>query len=331
MRPKKTSITTLAAATGLSLATVSRALAGAASVTPATRERVMAAAAELHYVRDQAAVRLKTGKTQALAFVMDRQDAVQPGFQEFLRGLSDALRDTAYHVIVLPQSDSRDALETVQYAVQQGMCDGFVLSYTSPQDRRVAYLQAQGIAFVTYGRTALPEHDDVDFDNTLFARCSVDALAARGRQRLGILLPGAAASFHAHLVQGFEQACVRHGLHGQSLEAISLDDGPRSIHDWALQQLRHFDGLIITREAPLLPVLGAMQALGLVCGRELDLVLKHSSQLPQYLRQPLLTCFEDMHHAGQTLARCMLHRFENPDGSKSHFLFPPPALETSHD
>ena len=330
MRPKKTSITTLATATGLSLATVSRALAGSASVTESTRARVLEAAQQLQYVRDQAAVRLKTGKTHAIAFVMDRQDAAQPGFQDFLLGLSDALRDTPYHLIVLPQSTSRDAMETVHYAVRQGLCDGFVLSYTRPQDRRVAFLQEQGIAFVTYGRTRQAEHDDVDFDNHAFAEQAVQALAARGRQRLGIMLPHASASFYGHLTDGFAASCARLGLSGQMLEAISVDDAPRGIHGWAMQQLRQFDALVVTREAPLLPVLAAMQALGLVCGRDMDLVIKHSSQLPHYVHQPLLACFEDMHHAGETLAHCMLERFQHPHGPKRHVLFSPPPLETTH-
>lgn len=335
MRTKKTSITTLAEVTGLSLATVSRALAGSASVTDATRAKVLEAAEKLHYVRDQAAVRLKTGKTHALAFVMDRQDAVQPGFQDFLLGLSDALRDTDYHLIVLPQPTDGDALETVHFAVRQGLCDGFVLSYTSPQDTRVAFLQEKGIPFVTYGRTALPEHDDVDFDNYAFSGMAVTALAARNRGRLGIMLPAASASFYGHLADGFSQACKQKKVAGTLLEAISLDDTPHRIYDWALNNLKQFDGLVITREAPLLPVLGAMQALGLVCGKDIDLVIKHSSQLPRYVREPLLACFEDMHLAGLTLARCMLERFEQPKHSvtrpHSHILFSPPALETTHD
>lgn len=335
MRTKKTSITTLAEATGLSLATVSRALAGSANVTEATRAKVLEAAEKLHYVRDQAAVRLKTGKTHALAFVMDRQDAVQPGFQDFLLGLSDALRDTDYHLIVLPQPSGGDALETVHYAVRQGLCDGFVLSYTSPQDGRVAYLQQQGIPFVTYGRTAMPAHDDVDFDNHAFSQMAVSALADRQRRRLGIMLPAPEASFYQHLADGFRQACAQQGASGTLLEAISLDDTPHRIHDWALHSLQQFDGLVITREAPLLPVLDAMRALGLVCGRDMDIVIKHSSPLPRYVREPLLACFEDMHLAGLTLARCMLERFNQAPQTAarpySHILFSPPALETNHD
>ena len=87
MSAEKPTVRTLAQATGLSLATVSRALSGSASVLPATRERVLSVARELHYVRDRAAVRLKTGKTQVLAFMMDRYDASQPGFKHLMLGV----------------------------------------------------------------------------------------------------------------------------------------------------------------------------------------------------------------------------------------------------
>jgi hypothetical protein len=42
---------------------VSRALSGSEAVLPETRDKVLAAAKRLNYVRDRAAVRLKTGKT----------------------------------------------------------------------------------------------------------------------------------------------------------------------------------------------------------------------------------------------------------------------------
>ena len=51
---KKATIGTIADVTGLSLATVSRALSGSDAVLPETREKVVAAAKKLNYVRDRA-------------------------------------------------------------------------------------------------------------------------------------------------------------------------------------------------------------------------------------------------------------------------------------
>ena len=330
MHPRKASITTLAKATGLSSATVSRALAGSPSVLPDTRDKVLQAARELHYVRDRAAVRLKTGKTNTLAFIMDRQDAIQPGFKDFLVGLGDALQHTDYHLIVLPQLAGQDALDSVRYVMERGLADGLVLTYTAPRDARVRWLQEQSFPFITYGRTQLPAHDGVDFANEQFAAMAVDTLVAQGRKRLGILLPAAGASFHQHLADGFAHACERLGVAGACVQAVHLDEPPNAIYQWACEHARAFDGLVLTREAPALPLLSALADAGLQVGRDIDLAIKYSSPLPQYIRQPFWACFEDMHQAGLTLGTRMLARFAQPGLASSQQLFSPPPLELFH-
>lgn len=330
MQAKKASITTIAKATGLSSATVSRALAGLPSVQPETREKVLQAARELRYVRDRAAVRLKTGSSNSLAFIMDRQDAIQPGFKDFLLGLGDALQGTDYHLIVLPQLVGQNGLDSVRYVVERGLADGLVLTYAAPQDARVGWLQEQGFPFVTYGRTQLAAHDSVDFANETFATNAVATLAAQGRQRLGILLPEAGASFHQHLADGFRRECQARGVVGECVQAVSLDDAPGDIYQWARNNARRFDGLVLTREAPILPLLSALADSGLQVGQDIELVIKYSSPLPQYIRQPFWGCFEDMHRAGHALGACMLERFAQPDMPVSQQLFLPPTLEPFH-
>jgi LacI family transcriptional regulator len=332
MSSAKPTVHTLARATGLSLATVSRALSGSGSVLPATRERVLAAARELHYVRDRAAVRLKTGKTQVVAFMMDRLDARQPGYKQLMLGISDAMRGSDYHLIVLPDTRDEDPLSGVRYVVERGLADGLLLSHTTAADARVRYLQQQGFAFVTHGRTRLPQaHAYVDFANEQFAALAVRALASRGRQRLGILLPQPGSEFRDHLGEGFERACAEHGVTGSRVHEVSLDDGPEALYQWALREAARFDGLVLSLEAPALPLLGALADVRLQPGRDIDIVVKYSSDLPHYIRQPLLACFEDLHATGLTLGRELLKQLRQPGAPPRQLLFSPPALETLHE
>ena len=333
MSTDKPTVRTLAQATGLSLATVSRALSGSASVLPATRERVLTVARELHYVRDRAAVRLKTGKTQVLAFMMDRYDASQPGFKHLMLGISDATQGTDYHLIVLPDRPGVDPLSGVLYVVERGLADGLLMSHTTPDDPRVRYLLEQGFPFVTHGRTRLAQpHAWVDFANEQFAALGVQALAARGRRRLAILLPQPGSEFRDHLGDGFERACAAHGVRGERVLSVSLDDGPEAIYRWARAEASRFDGIVLSLEAPALPLLGALADTQRQPGRDVDVVLKYSSDLPHFIRQPLIVCFEDLHLAGLTLGRQLLAQLQQaPGAAPQHVLFSPPALETLHD
>lgn len=328
MPAAKATLNTLAQATGLSLATVSRALAGSDQVLPATRERVERAARQQRYVRDRAAVRLKTGKTQVLAFLMDRFDAMNPGFRDLLLGVGDAVQGTDYHLIVLPSPPDGDPLAPLRYVVERGLADGLVLSHTTPQDARVRYLQARRFPFVTHGRTELRRaHAYVDFANERFAARAVQALAARGRRHLAMLLPLEGAVFRGHLEQGFLEACAGARIRGQCITSITMDDSPERIYRWGGQHARRFDGLVVSREAPTLPLLSAIADAGGQVGQDIDVAIKYSSSLPRYIRQPLLACFEDLHEAGLTLGRNLIAQCLHPGLPPQQVLFDPPPLE----
>lgn len=331
MSQEKVTVKTLAKVTGLSLATVSRALAGSPSVLPDTRDKVLQAASQLNYVRDRTAVRLKTGKTQVLALIMDRSDASQPGFKDMLLGLGDALEGSDHHLIVLPDSAGTDPLTTIRYVVERGLADGLVLAHTTAQDERVAYLREKGMPFITHGRTHLPQgHAFVDFANEQFAAMGVRALLRRRRSRLGMLLPMQGSVFRSYLANGFEAECALHQVSGVCVEDVSLDDPPEAIYQWAMANARDFDGLVISREAPVLPLLSAIADCGIQVGREIELVIKYSSALPHYIRQPLRACYEDLHLAGETMGLSMLAHLTQPELNLVQVLFPPPDLEVFH-
>lgn len=322
---------TLARETGLSLATVSRALGSSTQVSFETRARVLAAARELGYSRDLTAVRLKTGRSMNLAYLMDPAAAQQTGFMQLLAGLSVAVRDSGYHLLVLPEPAERDSLDIVRYMLQRRLADGAVLTHTTPQDERLKFLQERSFPFIAHGRTALPTpHASVDFDNAAFAEKAVDCLVGRQRRRLALILPRANASYRDHLREGFTRACLRNRVAGDSVEAIDLDSSPAEINDWARPSLSAYDGLVLAGESPLLPLLGALSDLGRHPGHDLDIVLKYSSTLPCSLRIPLFVCHENLHQAGLSLGLSLLQMLAHPEAPPPQMLFSPPTIETLH-
>lgn len=98
----------IAQSTNLSIATVSRALRGDPSVRPSTRKRILKAADELGYQRNRAAVRLKTGKTRVIGFILNRGEPSDTFARQLLLGLTDRLLQDDYHLIVLPEPTSTD-------------------------------------------------------------------------------------------------------------------------------------------------------------------------------------------------------------------------------
>jgi LacI family transcriptional regulator len=110
-------------------------------------------------------------------------------------GISDALQDTDYHLIVMPEGTDANRIKALRHVVEE-LADGVVITHTMPDDARVRYLQQAPLPFVTHGRTRItPEHAYVDFANERYAADAVHALYAQGRRRSAILLPGPAAPF----------------------------------------------------------------------------------------------------------------------------------------
>ncbi|MFC2037910.1 LacI family DNA-binding transcriptional regulator, partial [Chloroflexota bacterium] len=81
----------LAGELGLSITTVSRALAGYGDVAEATRQRVLQAAEEMGYVPDATARRLQKGRTDTLGFVLPTTGPrlSDPFFSELLAGIGN--------------------------------------------------------------------------------------------------------------------------------------------------------------------------------------------------------------------------------------------------
>ena len=88
--------------------TVSRVFRGAAYVRAETRQRVLDAAAELHYVPNAVARSLRQARSELLAFIIP--DITNPLFYEMARDAEDAAH-AANKAIVLGNSGDEPAME----------------------------------------------------------------------------------------------------------------------------------------------------------------------------------------------------------------------------
>ena len=183
--------------TGLGVTTVSRALKDAPEIGEETRRRVQLVARQVGYRPNRAGVRLRTGKTNVISLVLNTEEQISGFVSDIIYGISEALAQTPYHLIVTPYSRTNDPLEPVRYVVETGSADGIIISRTEPDDKRVRYMLERGFPFATHGRTDIGmPHPFHDFDNHAFARDAVQKLASLGRQAAG----AARAAGGAHLL-----------------------------------------------------------------------------------------------------------------------------------
>lgn len=85
---------TIADIAGLSVATVSRALANDIKIAKAIREKIHKVAGSLGYVPDRAAQRLRTGKAKVISLILDPHQEVLGFENSLILGLTNAQRAT---------------------------------------------------------------------------------------------------------------------------------------------------------------------------------------------------------------------------------------------
>ena len=121
-RPGRANLESVAAAAGVSRATVSRVVNGWTSVAPELRERVERAIAELGYVPNQAARSLVTQRADAVALVAAEPDPRvfgDPFFSGIVRGVSTELMSAGVQVVLLMAQTVEDFFTVLDTALEQ--------------------------------------------------------------------------------------------------------------------------------------------------------------------------------------------------------------------
>lgn len=132
---------------GVSASTASRAIRGGA-VSPARRERVLRAAAELSYVPLPAAVRLSSGRGRTVGIVVPT--AGRWFFVEVVAAAARALREAGYDLLVFEGGDRRPGRLPVAGELRSKV-DAVVLVASAGSDDGLAALHDLGIPAVVVG------------------------------------------------------------------------------------------------------------------------------------------------------------------------------------
>ena len=311
---ERPTLKTIAAETGLAVATVSRALKDAPDIGEETKKRVRAAALRLGYRPNRAGVRLRTGKTNVIALVLSPEADVMNHTSRLLYSLAHELRGTAYHLVVMPFFTDQDPMDPIRYIVETGSADAVILNQTKPDDPRVRYLADHQFPFATHGRTDMGiVHPYFDFDNEAFGRMAARELAARGRKRLLMLAPPRSHCYSGHMITGFAGEAAARGVTFEILETVTSDAPASQIEAAVLARLLQapaIDGVVCGSTTSAMATVAAAERAGLAIGRDYDLVAKEAIRFLARFRREILVVPEDVTRAGAFLARAVMAAIE---------------------
>ncbi len=331
--PERPTLKTIAAATGLAIATVSRALKDAPDIGEETKRRVRETAALLGYRPNRAGVRLRTGKTNVIALVLSTETDMMNHTSRLIYSIASALRGTAYHLVVMPFFPDQDPMEPIRYIVETESADGVILNQTKEDDPRIRYMQDRGFPFAAHGRTAMGiDHAYFDFDNQAFGRLGARALAERGRKRLLLVAPPRSHMYARHMITGLfrrSRAARRAVRNRRNRHVRQRRRAGRGRHHRPLPPTEPTGRACCSGSttAAMAAVAGA-ESSGRVLGRDFDVVAKEAIPLLRRFRQDILIIREDVGRAGDFLARALLAQIEKRDWPDRQGLEVPVKVES---
>jgi len=195
----------------VSVSAVSRTFTAGASVAPATRERVLAAARELGYRPNLLAQSLMTGRTRLIGLVSNNFD--NPAFMEIFDLFTRRLQGQGLRPLLANLSGASGSMSAL-HMLQQYNADGVILASSTLPQSLVSGCRTAGIPLVhAFGRARSPRGAAVaGVDNVAGGRLAAETLAEHGYRRIAFLGGPRTATSTIDRLMGLKAGLSAHGL-----------------------------------------------------------------------------------------------------------------------
>jgi DNA-binding LacI/PurR family transcriptional regulator len=304
----------VAARAGVSTASVSRALSGAPGVHESTRARIMKVAQELSYRPNRAARDLRVRHSRTIGVLIP--DIENPFFTRLVCGTEDALRNTAYSLLLATYNEEPEQEERrLELFRADGVC-GLIFAASRTPSRLYRDLAADGISLVAVSRDVRGiAADRVTVANQEGAYDAVSHLIRQGHRRIAMINGPSALTTAQERALGFERAMRDANLPipGNMMRSTEFN------HSAGYAAMRQ---LLLSPAPPTavftasnLLTLGALQAiheLHRAIPKEIAIVGFDEMPWAMSLRPPLTTIAQPSFEVGRTAANLLLDRLRDP-------------------
>lgn len=215
MPAPRPTLKSLATELGVSRQTVWNVLNRPSVVADATRERVAAAIAAAGYVPSRAGRQLRTQRSHAIGIrLMPTFDGINGHILDiFLHELAEHAHRSDYRLALFVAATDEEEIATYARLRAANEIDGVVLTSTTMNDARIAWLVANDVPFVSFGRPWSRDtdpndapHDWVDVDGADGTDAVTRHLVALGHERIGYLSWPAQPDVSGDRLDGWQRA-----------------------------------------------------------------------------------------------------------------------------
>ena len=300
---------------GVSVGTVSNVLNAPHLVSPETRTKVLDVIQELGFRPNRAARSLQARKTQSIGY---RLPDPGPGtaLDVFLHQLLGTATDHGFAITLFAPRAGEDDLDAYLDVIRSGDVDGFVLSGTNYDDRRVEMLSELGVPFATFGRA---DHASpfpwVDVDGASGTARVVEHLTGLGHQRIGLVAWPAGSESGDTRVKGFVDGMAAAGLAVDPALVVRTENGFEQGRVAGLSMLNAFNpptAIVTVQDELGFGIMTAATELGLRPGRDLAVTGFDDTAAAAFMWPGLTSVRQPLDEVARVLVDLMVHRLSNP-------------------
>jgi LacI family transcriptional regulator len=323
----------LAAKLGLSITTISRALAGYSDVAETTRQRVLQAAEEMGYVPDATARRLQKGRTDTIGFVIPTSGPrfSDPFFSELLAGIGNEAARHNFDLLVSTRPPDTPEEDAVYRRMAEGrLVDGLLIVRTRVQDRRIEYLSKLGFPFVAFGRSDLDvEFPFVDEEGFTGLELVTQHLIDLGHRQLAFISAPRGLMFCVSRKAGLDATLKQNGLSLQP-EHLMVGDLTQRGGFRAMNELLDMPSpptaVIACNDLMALGAISAAQKRGLVVGRDIAITGFDDIPLAEHSHPSLTTVHQPIYDIGLRICDMLIRLIRGEELIERHVLLQPELI-----
>ena len=304
----------LAELAGVSVATVSRSLAGNPVIAEATRSRIVALAQEHGFQVNQAARNLRLRRTGAIGVVLPLgheadQTLSDPFFMSLLGPLADAIAGRGHDLLlsrVIPTDD-----RWLDRIVDAGRVDGVVLIGQSNQIEVIERVAQRYRPMIVWG-AAQPgsEQITVGSDNVAGGKLAAEHLLAQGRKRLAFFGNVEVPEFAARFA-GFSQALAAAGHGAGTLLPLHLtSESSYGAIEAYLGKNPPPDGIVAASDVIAMSALRALAVHGKRVPQDVGVIGYDDVMVASHTTPPLTTIRQDVARGAEMMIQMLFSRME---------------------
>ncbi len=304
----------LAAASGYSINTVSRALRDKDDVSPETKKKIRALAAELGYVNNSVAKSLRTGKTNTIGIIS--ADSSNPFFAEVIMGIENAARASGYHILLTNTEESIEREREAISVLLGKQVDGLLLMPVLQQHNNGDYIKSLDVPYIIVGRwlPGLEDHS-VMSDEYEKAKEVVLYFLKNGHRDILHLAGPSCVSSSVDRLKGYRDAYAEALVPIQEDLIIEtkghLEDGYHEVSA-LIRNERKISAIFAFNDLVAVGALRALKESGLKVPKEVEVIGFDDLNFSKYLHLSLSSVSIPKKTLGTLAFKALLDHIENP-------------------